>query len=707
MADGGGAPGQIIGVDTGGTFTDLVRIDGDGRIHVEKAFSTPARPEQAVATVLDQLARSDGVTVAQLLAQTSRFAHGTTVSTNALIERKGARVGLLTTQGFEDTMHIARGPIGRAGGLPQSRAMDFIHTEPPQPLVPRRLIRGLGERVTVTGEVLMALDEDETRAALGELLEQDIDSLAVCLLWSFRSPAHEYKVAEIAADMAPGLPVSLSCDIAPRMGEFERCATTVVNAYVGPVSERYITALDDHLRDNGLALPLQVMQSSGGVTLPDRIRHQAVSVVNSGPVGGLIAARHVGRALGFENVITADMGGTSFDVGLIARGQFEEQTTPFLDQGLPVLIPALKIVTIGAGGGSIAGSDGYRLQVGPDSAGAEPGPACYGRGGERPTVTDALVVLGIIDPANFFGGRYALDPEPAKRAIADHVAEPLGLDVIEAAAGIFEVVTAKMADLIRKMTVESGCDPRDFCLFAYGGGCGAHCVVFAAQLGIGRVIIPYAAPVFSALGIALSDVLYSHGKSDPVPLDDSGRTAATVSSAFAELAEKAMADMKASLIDTADVVLRHRIDMRYQGQMNEVSLEWPRGGFEPGDVPALQQAFEALYRERFGAGTIRRETPLELISFRVEAHKASDPPPRARMFGNGGDAENTPVSRRKVYRRGSGWLDADVYRLDTLGAGLNIAGPAVIETDATTVWLPPDASARLDEFGNLDIRPEG
>ena len=707
MTDGSATSQLILGVDTGGTFTDLVRIDKDGRLHIEKAFSTPAQPEKAIADVLAQLARHSAQDLHAVLAETVRFAHGTTVSTNALIQRTGARVGLLTTRGFEDTMLIARGPVGRAGGLPQKRAMDFIHTEPPEPLVAKRRIGGLCERVTVAGEVLMPLDEGETRAALARLLDEGIDSLAVCLLWSFRNPVHERMVGAIAADMAPDLPVSLSCDIAPRMGEFERSATTVVNAYVGPASERYITALRDDLHDKGFSRPIQVMQSSGGVTLPDRIAHQAVSVVNSGPVGGLVAARHLGRALGHDDVITADMGGTSFDVGLIARGRFEEQTTPFIDHGLPVLTPSLKIVTIGAGGGSIAWTDGYRLQVGPDSAGAEPGPACYGRGGEKPTVTDALVVLGIIDPANFVGGRYALDAALARRAIAAHIAEPLGLEVMEAAAGIYDVVTARMADLIRKVTVESGNDPRRFCLIAYGGGAGAHCVAFAAQLGIGRVVIPYAAPVFSALGIALSDIIYSHAKSDPVPLVDAPETAATVNRVFAELGEKAMADMTASGIEVGEVVLRYRIDMRYQGQMNEVSLPWESGRMEAGDVAAVRHAFEEHYRLRFGAGTIRSQTPLELISFRVEALKVTETPPLARLVGKRTAEASAPAGTRKVYRRGAGWTEAAIHRLDALGVDVPLHGPAIVESDNTTVWLPPESVARLDAFGNLDIRPGG
>ncbi len=338
-------PPYSIGIDTGGTFTDLVRIDGAGRLDFEKSFSTPDAPEDAVLDVLRRLARRDATDLRGLLSDTVRFGHGTTVSTNALIQRRGARVGLITTAGFEDTLIIARGPVGRAGGLPQSLAMDFLHTEPPEPLVPKALTRGVGERVTASGEELCAVDPDQARRAITELLGLGIESLAVCLLWSFRDPAHEREIGRIAADVAPGLRVSLSSDVAPRIGEFERAVTTVVNAYVGPLTERYVGALQAGLEAEGLAQPIQVMKSSGGVTLHASVADQAVSIVNSGPIGGLVAARHLGGLLGHDNVITADMGGTSFDVGLVAGGDFEDDAMPFLGQGLPLLAPSDMDVT--------------------------------------------------------------------------------------------------------------------------------------------------------------------------------------------------------------------------------------------------------------------------------------------------------------------------------------------------------------------------
>jgi N-methylhydantoinase A len=700
--------GRHVGVDTGGTFTDMVEIAADGRISFDKTFSTPAAPEDGILDVLARMAgASGGGGLAAYMAAIDRFTHGTTVSTNALIQRRGARVGLIATRGFEDTLEIARGPVGRAGGIPQSRAMDFLHTEPPPPLVPRPMIRGLGERVTVSGEAIAPLDEDEAAAAIRALVAAGAESLAVCLLWSFRNPAHEQAVRAVAGRVAQGLPVSLSSDIAPRMGEFERMVTTVVNAFIGPVTERYIGRLQRRLAEEGLRRPIQVMKSSGGVTLPDTVASQAVGIVNSGPVGGLVAARHVGGLLGFDRIITADMGGTSFDVGLIADGAFEEQSSPFLDQGLPVHIPSIKLVTIGAGGGSIAWTDGFRLQVGPHSAGADPGPAAYGRGGAEPTVTDALVTLGVIDPEHFFGGRYALDGAKARAAIAGRIATPLGLDVMDAAAGIYEVITARMGDLIRKVTVESGHDPRDFCLLAYGGATGAHCASFAAQMGVRRVVLPYAAPVFSALGCALSDIVYGHVKSEPVPVDEAPETLAAINATLAELERRARADMAASGIGDDDGIgMRYRIDLRYQGQMNEVSLPWDKGRFAAGDMARLRAGFEAHYRQRFGAGTTKTGMALELISFRAEAVRAVQKPPIAQLFDRETpNATVTPVRRRRVWQHGTGWLDAAVYDFAALVAGPRIPGPAVIERDNTTVWLPPGAVARLDLYGNLLIDP--
>lgn len=700
------ASGPIsLGVDTGGTFTDIVQIDAAGAVTVDKAFSTPARPEDGAIESLAGLARNTQRPVGAVLGAAARFAHGTTVSTNALIQRSGARVGLIATRGFEDTLVIGRGPVGRVGGLPHAKAMDFLHTEPPPPLVTRRLVRGVGERVTADGEVLAALDGDEAAEAVRALVEAGAESLAVCLLWSFLHPDHEEAVREIAAGVAPGLPVFLSSEIAPRIGEYERMATTAVAAHVGPATTRYIASLQDRLAEDGLRYPIQIMTASGGTTLPDGAAREAVSVVNSGPVGGLVAARHLGRALGIGNVITADMGGTSFDVGLISRGTIERTGTPFLDQGLPVLTRSVRIDTLGAGGGSIAASDGFRLRVGPESAGADPGPAAYGRGGERPTVTDALVVLGIVDPDRFFGGRYRLDAGLAEAAIERHVARPLGLGIADAAAGIVEVVNGRMSDLIRKATIETGNDPRDFALFAYGGACGAHCADLAMRLGIGRAIVPYGAAVFSALGIALSDIVYAHTLSAPVGLDDEDAARRVAQDSLAALARRAEADLAASGFAAEDAAIRYSVEMRYRGQMNEVSLDFPEGGTEPGLAGRLRRAFESLYERRYGASAVRAAAGLEIVSFGVEASVAAEVPEFSERASP--PAAPGPVRRRRIHRRGADPLEAEIHDFATLGPAAAVAGPAVIERDMTTIWVPPSALARVDRLGNIEIAPEG
>ena len=681
-------PRYRIGVDVGGTFTDLAVVDGNGGIRVFKAFSTPGAPERGVFDVLDRAASAFRIPVRDILAETDAFAHGTTVSTNALIERKGARVGALLTHGFEDTLAIGRGPVGRVGGLPQSGAMDFIHTEPPIPLVARNMVRGVFERIGSDGRIVTPLDEARLREAIGALLASGVESLAVCLLWSFRNPVHERRVAAVAAEMAPGLPVSLSCETAPKMGEFERAVTTAVNAFVGPVTRNYVANLQTGLSSRGLGGPVRIITSRGAAVRAEDVGREAVSVINSGPAGGLIAARYLGDFLGHERIITADMGGTSFDVGLIDGDVLEEEPRPFLDHGLPVLLPAARLVTIGAGGGSVAWTDGYGLRVGPRSAGADPGPAAYGRGGSEPTVTDALIVCGIIDPEFFFGG--ALDPDLAARAVADRIGRPLGMTLHDAASGIVEVVNARMANLIRKVSIESGHEPNDFALYAYGGATGAHFADFARQLGIRKVVLPYAGSVFSALGVAIADIVHMHARSEPVSLGEAATSVANRN--FRELEELARND------SGSRCTFRRRIEMRYRDQMNEVTVDWPKEIMSDGDDAILRKLFETEYERRFGTGVARPESSLELVSFRVDAALPTGrPDPAPLRFG-----KPEPVSRtRRIHLRGTGWVEAAVHEFGMLNPGTEIRGPALVERDTTTIWLPEGVTAELDAYGNL------
>jgi N-methylhydantoinase A len=695
----------VLGVDTGGTFTDAVALDTEGAVHFEKAFSTPRDPGLGVLAALDNLAAAIGISRRALLQQTRRFAHGTTVSTNALIERRGARVGLLVTRGFEDTLVIGRGPMGRTGGLPYERAMDFIHAEPAVPLVPRDFVRGLSERVTRDGQVLLALDPNEVETQLRDLLEKGIESLAVSLLWAFRNPVHEYLVRDVARAVAPGLVVSVSADVSPVLGEFERTMTTVVNAYVGPTTTRYIADLGERLSSEGLTPPLQVMKASGGLTLVDRVGEEAVSIVNSGPVGGLVAAKQLGELLGKDNLITTDMGGTSFDVGLIHRGQYAMASTTFLDHGIPVQVPTARIVAIGAGGGSLAWTDGQRLHVGPHSAGSEPGPACYAAGGTEPTVTDALVVLGILDPDYFFGGRRTLDVGRAEQAIAARVAEPLGLSTLDAAAGIYQIVNARMADLVRKVTLESGLDPRQFTLVSFGGSGPAHCAYLGGALGVREVVIPLAGSVFSAFGVALSDVLFAYARSEPLlvqPLDFGEH----VEAVFAGLEQRALGDMQACGISRDQVTVRRRLDVRYQGQMNEVTIPADPDRLGRNTADAIRGMFETTYEARFGRGVIHAEAPLEIITFRVDAVKASPLPHQAVSPAPDSPAP-PPRGQRAVYLRGVGLVPTAIYRFDDLVPGAIVEGPALVERADTTIYAPRGCTLRLDGYRNIRLQTEG
>jgi N-methylhydantoinase A len=695
----------FIGVDTGGTFTDIVVLDERGHTTFDKAFSTPDAPENGILAALDNVSGRLGLSVTELLQRTARFAHGTTVATNALIQRRGARVGLLISRGFEDTLEIARGPLGRSGGVTYLQARDYIYTEPPERLVPRELVRGVEERIDRDGQVLVKLSRDQVRAVIRDLVSAGIDSLAVCLLWSFRNDAHERAVRDIASEVAPGLPVSLSCEIAPLMGEFERAMTTVVNAYVGPVTERYIAALQRKLRELGLGCPVQVMKSSGGLTLADQIASQSVAVVNSGPVGGLVGSRFLGVQLDRPNMLATDMGGTSFDVGLIADGEYARDEEPYLSHAVPVHVPAVRVVAIGAGGGSIAWTDGRRLQVGPQSAGAVPGPACYGLGGTQPTVTDALLLLGILDPETFFGGRRRLDPDLAERAIQEHVAGPLEMECHAAAAGIYDIVTAKMSDLIRKATIESGHDPREFTLLSYGGAGPAHCALFARALGVREVIVPHTASVFSAFGIALSDVLFTYARSEPLTLRDEAAARTTVIAVFRDLAQRARGDLEASGLDPAQARYRYLLDLRYVGQMNEVTIGWDDASFGPGALEEIRRRFEALYQARFGHGTTRGDAPLEVISLRLEALKPTEKP---RLVPQPAPERGAPPPRtsRRLYLRERGWTEGSIFDFTDLRPGHRITGPAIVERADTTILVPAATHAWIDGYLNVRIRQE-
>jgi N-methylhydantoinase A len=453
-----------VGIDIGGTFTDAVLLDDRG---VARLLKTPTTLEDPAIGVNNALALAEqelGQAPGSLLPQVTYFGLGTTVATNALIERKGVRTGIITTRGFRDTILVQRG-TGHWAGREAHELVRFSQRSAPQPVVPRELIEEVLERVDYKGAEITPLDEDDVRRAVRSLLDQGVESIAICLLWSFRNPTHEQRVAEIARELAPDVYLTTSSDLAPVLGEYERTATTALNAYLGPHVGRYMKSLSGSLAERGMTGALRILDSGGGVITPERCGETAVSILTSGPTGGVLASAKLAQQLGTPHVLTTDMGGTSFDVGMIL--DHEPVVVPRQEvNGYQVLKPAVQVTAIGAGGGSIAQVVDGQLLVGPDSAGSVPGPACYLRGGTRPTVTDADVVLGIIDPDFFLGGTFPLDKEAAVAAVREHVAEPLGLSVEDAAAGIKEIADHRMADLLDTLTVGKGHDPRDFVIFS-------------------------------------------------------------------------------------------------------------------------------------------------------------------------------------------------------------------------------------------------
>ncbi len=690
---------SIIAVDTGGTFTDCVTIDAAGRVWYAKALSTPGDYGEGVMESVDHTATAMQTTPEALLDGAYAFAHGTTAGLNALCTRTGTRVGLLTTRGHEDAILIGR-VQQKVAGLGEKERTHAVKLDKPQPIVPRTMIRGLTERVNWRGDVVVPLNHEEARRAVRELVQDGAKAIAACFLWSFMNPAHEQQVGRIVREMYPDVFLSLSSDVIPVIKEYERTATTVINAYVGPTTARYLTALEGKLRARGLRRSFFVMQSAGGVLPAREAAGKAVNTLSSGPVGGVIASALLGQLLGHRNVIATDVGGTSFDVGLVADGVVPMARAAVYEQ-YEILAPMVDITSIGAGGGSIAWVEPVTvsLRVGPQSAGASPGPACYGRGGRRPTVTDADVALGRIDPDYFFGGRMKLSRDAALEAIAVTVAGPMGMDVEDAALGVVDIVDAHMADLVRRVTIERGHDPREFVLFAYGGSGPTHVGAYGRDLGCRAAVISPYAPVFSALGIAASDGLRLYLKSEPLRLPV---PPARIGQIFDQLEAQAREDLAASRADVAAVHLARSLDMRFRYQTNELQVPVPDGWLAPADVDALVGRFEDLYEQAYGKGTGYRKAGIEISTFRLLAtlrlpkpalvrHPPGAPDPAGAMKGE----------RQVVFDRQGGFIRTPVYDGERLGSGHRIPGPAIIESPATTTVVHPGQSVRVDEYLNL------
>jgi N-methylhydantoinase A len=691
----------FIGVDIGGTFTDCVAVGDDGTIHQSKSLSTKADPSDGVMAGLEALARAVGSSTEDLLASAERLAHGTTIGTNLVIERKGARVGLLTTVGHRDALLMMRGH-GRVAGRAPTELFSLQDTDKPESLVPRGRIAEVSERVDAGGGVVVALDEAEARRAVESVLEgEELDAVAVSLLWSFRNPVHERILMETVEKIAPDTFVCTSSTVAPRLGEFERTAATVINAYVGPASTRYLDRAAKRLREAGLVRPLLIMQSNGGVLPVDLVKRTPLALIDSGPAGGLAGAATLARAYGQPNVIATDMGGTSFDVGLIVGGEPVVRDEGVIEQHTYYL-PHLDVRSIACGGGTIARFDphGESIAVGPDSAGSEPGPAAYGRGGKDATVTDADIVLGLIRPDAFLDGEMALDREAATEAVR-RVAEPVGISVEEAAAGIIRINNNHAATLIRQQTLQRGFDTRDFALYAYGGAGAVHAFGYAPELGIDQVIVPLAngASTLSAYGMASSDVVQYFERDETFlgPFEP-----AVLGAAFDQLEQEAR-DSLASLGLPGEVELERVAMMRYAEQfMQSLPVAIDRDAVD-GLGAGLQRDFEEEYARLFGEGAKLVFRSPEIFSLRVRASITLE----ASTLAVSEAAPREPVAESRLPSRDVYWPDEHAW-VETaaidgrlLQAGDAVPGPAVIELPHTTVAVAPGQAAHVDGLGSI------
>ena len=687
-----------FGVDIGGTFTDLVVVDETtGTVRVGKVLTTAKDPTHGVEQGIQSLLDDARVAAGRVRA----VVHGTTLATNALIERKGARTALLTTEGFRDALEIRH--EGRYD-------MYDLLIDPPAPLVPRHLRREVPERLLPDGSALRALDEAAARHVIADLAADGVEAVAICLLHAYLNPVHERRLAELVREMAPHLVVSCAADVVPEIREYERASTTTANVYVAPLMARYLEDLERRLAALGVPGQLYIMQSSGGIALPRLARQLPIRLVESGPAAGALAAAQAARARGDARLLSFDMGGTTAKACVIDNGaplvarEFEVARADRFKKGsgLPVRVPVIEMIEIGAGGGSIARVDRMGLlKVGPDSAGADPGPACYNLGGRQPTVTDADLLLGYLDAGFFLGGRMRLDPAAAERAVREHVARPLALDVTAAAWGIHRVVNENMAAAARIHGIERGRDLRAYPLFAFGGAGPVHCWQVAHILKVPRILIPFGAGAMSAWGLLTAPLAFDFVRTLRARLDAADWDA--LNAVFAEMEDEGRTLLGRAGVERADMRVTRIAEMRYVGQGHEVEAAVPLESLSASSLPAITAAFEEAYRALYHR--LPQGVAIEALNWRVTV---SGPPPALGLGGVApavGTEARTAVKgqRRAWFAEAGAWVDTPVYDRYALAPGVTFDGPAIVEERESTAVMGPGARCRVDEGRTLVV----
>jgi len=694
----------LVGVDTGGTCTDCVVMDETGKLTVSKALSTPPDFTKGVIDSVQIGAEKLGLDLPALLENTRLFLHSTTVAENAVVDGTLARGGLLLTKGFEEILFMTRGAHGRTAGLTKEEMKNPIRTDKPPPLVPISMVQGIRERTDYKGQVIVKADEGEIERAAQQLVGKGAEAIGVSFLWSFQNPENEDVVKDLVQREYPELFFTASHDLAPTLGEYERTSTTALNIGLGPLVSRYLSNLGAALKENGFGGVLLVMQAYGGLLRREEASTRPVGMVESGPVSGLVGSKSLGSVLGFDDIIAVDMGGTTFKTGVIREGLIEYQREQTVFRYHYVL-PKMDIVSIGLAGGSIVSVDSRTNmpQVGPRSAGARPGPVCYGFGAEEPTVTDVDLLLGYLNSQLFLEGRAKLDSEAAFRVFKSKVGDPLSLDVMEAASSVYRLTNSLIYDMLHKMTVEKGLDPRGYVLFSYGGTAGMHLGAVAQELGVKKVIIPYTASVQGAFGLVSADIVHEDQLDRPmwVPTDPDA-----VNAAFKGLIEKTKGQLEMEGFEDKDIAIHRAIDMRYRRQIHVVTVPVEAGeSVKKGDLEHTYDIYEKMYEERYGKGSAFKEAGMEIVSFRVRAIGILGKPEVKAQERIDSNPEGAFVETRKAYfDTAKGVRDAKGYDFEKLLPGNELEGPSIIWTPITTIVVNPGQKAVVDPYRNVVLK---
>lgn len=686
-----------LGIDAGGTFTDFILSKPDGDVQIFKVLSTPHDPTEAIKNGLAEIETRAGVSASELVLHSDLCINGTTVGLNALITHKGAKTGLICTKGHEDSIEI------RLGHKEDGYRYD-PHYPPAVMLSPRYLRMGVDERVISTGEVRTPMNEDDVVAACEIFKKEKVESVVISFVWSVLHPQHEMRAAEIVRQMLPDVHLTVGSVLYPQVREYTRTSTALVNAYLAPILQSYVGSIDAYFQSLGAENPVRFFQSNGGLALGTTVAEQAVYAINSGPASAPQAATFIAEPWGDKNIITIDMGGTSFDITLAHNGKANvNKNIDFLRYRIG--IPMIQVETLGAGGGSIGWIDEMGLlQMGPQSAGSEPGPACYKKGGETPTTTDANLVLGYLSPNGLVGGRLALDQDLAVKAITTHIAEPLGLSLEQAAYGMFTIVNSNMVNGIRRVSVERGYDPRDFVLMGAGGATGAHITALANEIGINRILISKLASGLCAYGQIISDVKYNFMAPAPVRLDSDG-VSGKLQALFDGLETKGRKQLIADNFDEKDINISRTLDMRYTGQVHECTVEVDAFDVTPESIKMLEEAFHERHEELYMYS--ERNSAIEVVN--VESTivgKIERPKRMVQPKGNGAESAKTGT-RRVVFNSDGTRIDTAIYDGSKLGAGDQIEGPAIIEEETTTIVIDPDWKLMLTESAVYELHKKG